>query len=111
MDVNIVPVGKAKELIAKTSQISNAFGSFFVTVPTSVDEYNQITEKIKRFSKELSNSKYTVLCGISQEYGTILSYSQAVLALEWIGENRNEMLEGDSVARREVGARKALATL
>ena len=48
------------------------------------------------------------ICGISEKYEIILSYSKELLALEWIEKNRNEMLDGDSVARREVEARKTL---
>lgn len=110
MDVNIVPADRAKELIGKTGKASSAFGGFFVVVPTNIDEYEQITGEIESLSRELSNSQYAVVCGVSEKYETISSYSRELLALEWIEENRHEMLVGDSVARREVEARKALIT-
>ncbi len=110
MDVNIVPADRAKELISKTGKTSSAFGGFFVVVPTNIDEYEQITADIEGLSRELSNNKYAVVCGVSEKYETISSYSRELLALEWIEENRHEMLVGDSVARREVEARKALIT-
>lgn len=111
MDVSIVPSERAKELIAKTVKDSNAFGGFFIIVPTNIDEYEKSHDEIEQLSKMLSkDKKYAVVCGISNKYETISSYSNELLALEWIEENSHELLTGDSVARREVESRKALVT-
>ncbi len=110
MDVNIVSADKAKELIEKTGKVSNAFGGFFIIVPTNHDEYNQALKGIFDISKDLSYDKYEVICGISEKFEIISSYSRELLALEWIEENRHEMLAGDSVARQEVESRKVLIT-
>ena len=109
MDVNILPVDRIEELSAEIGETSGVFGGFFVVVPTNIDEYEHISKQIKSLSSRLSENKnYVIVCGISEEYETILSYSKELLALEWIEKNRNEMLDGDSVARREVEARKTL---
>lgn len=111
MDVNILPVDRVEVLSAKTRETSGSgvFGGFFIIVPTNIDEYEYISKQIKSLSSCLSENKnYVVVCGISEEYEAILSYSKELLALEWIEKNRNEMLDGDSVARREVEARKTL---
>lgn len=111
MDVNILPVDRVEVLSAKTRETSGSgvFGGFFIIVPTNIDEYEYISKQIRSLSSCLSeNENYVVVCGISEEYEAILSYSKELLALEWIEKNRNEMLDGDSVARREVEARKTL---
>ncbi len=109
MNVNILPVDEVEDLPAKTREVSGVFGGFFIIVPTNIDEYEHISKQIKSLSSHLSKNKnYVVVCGISKEYETILSYSKELLALEWIEKNRNEMLDGDSVARREVESRKTL---
>ncbi|MDE0292474.1 MAG: ATP-binding protein [Candidatus Dadabacteria bacterium] len=109
MDVNILPVDRVEDLSTKTREPSGVFGGFFIIVPTNIDEYEHISKQIKNLSGGLSENKnYVVVCGISEEYETILSYSKELLALEWIEKNRNEMLDGDSVARREVETRKTL---
>ena len=109
MEVNILPVDRVEDLSAKTREPFGVLGGFFIVVPTNVDEYEYISKQIKSLSSRLSENKnYVVVCGISEEYETILSYSKELLALEWVEKNRNEMLDGDSVARREVETRKTL---
>ena len=109
MDVNILPVDRIESLSAEKGETSGVFGEFLIIVPTNIDEYEHISKQIKNLSSRLSENKnYVVVCGISEEYETILSYSKELLALEWIEKNHNEMLDGDSVARREVETRKTL---
>ncbi len=111
MDVSIVPSERAKDLISKTVKDSSAFGGFFIIVPTNIDEYKKSHDEIEHLSGTLAkDKKYAVVCGISDRYETISSYSKELLALEWIEENSHELLAGDSVARREVESRKALVT-
>ncbi len=109
MDVNIVPAEHVEEIITKTSKASNAFGGFFIIVPSDIDEYENTSRKLTNLYKKLPNcNDYSVVYGISEKYEVISSYSKELLALEWIGDNRLEMLNGDSVARREVESRKTL---
>lgn len=110
MDVNIIPADRMDELISKTSKSSNGCGGFFVIVPMNVDEHESTLDRVEATSKKTSSNQYSVICGVSEKYETISSYSRELLALEWIEDNRHEMLDGDSVARREVEARKALIT-
>lgn len=107
MDVNVLPVDRVKDLSTKTRGTLGVVGGFFIIVPTNIDEHAHISKRIKSLSRHLSENKnYVTVCGISEKYETILSYSKELLALEWIEKNRNEMLDGDSVARREVEARR-----
>jgi len=110
MDVNIIPADRIEELVSKTIKSSNAFGGFFIIVPSDIDEYESAQKELKFLSKKTSDYEYAVVYGISDKYEAISSYSKELLALEWIEDNRHEMLDGDSVARREVEARKALIT-
>ena len=111
VDINIVPSEKAEELIVKSCRASNAFGSFFVILPSSREEYNSSKKSLSNLSKAVSKElQHSVACGVSEKYENIVSYCKELLALEWIEQNRNEMLDGDSVARREVEARKSLIT-
>lgn len=109
MDINIVPAEQVEEIIAKTSKASNAFGGFFIIVPSGVDEYEALSGKLSTFHKQLqNNNNYSVVYGVSEKYEAISSFSKELLSLEWIEDNRLEMLNGDSVARREVESRKTL---
>lgn len=111
MDVSIIQSEQASEAIKKTIKVSNAFGGFFIIVPTNIDEYEKIQHEIANLTIDLSDTQhYATVCGITSKYETITSYSNELLALEWIEENSHEILAGDSVARREVEGRKALVT-
>lgn len=110
MNIEIVPFVKAKNHNIKIDE-DGAFGSFIIIIPENEDDYEDSLTSIKKISKSLNKSKaHSVICGVIKNYKSILSYGKELLALEWIEKNSNEMLDGDSVARREVETRKALIT-
>lgn len=111
MDVGVIPANKASEHIRKTASSSRAIGGFFILIPDNKDEYRNALKTISQRQNVSFTKPYAAICGIASNHGGITSFSQELLALEWIENNRTEMLEGDTIARREVETRKAQITL
>ena len=103
-DVDIAPVCRALDDVAKHESKNGAVGRFLLTIPTEGED-EDTAEKICREVARLGDTDHgDIVVGVSRRSWSVMPMARELLALERVSNNHPE-LAGDAVARREVVAR------
>lgn len=102
MDVVISSTDDLDKLIISKDVRSGSFGKFILALPNKNDNYLTIKEKLL---EKIESIPEELVIGIPSNFDNIHSLGEELLALEYVKSTANGILEGDSVARREVLSR------
>jgi len=103
----IVEMEKLEEV--KTRSFGDADGAVVFLLGTNGTPIDEVLTTVRRFSAELTPPRRdTIFFAIPQDTQGIRTALEETLTWEWVAQNTPE-LEGDSIARRELAARR-LAT-
>ncbi|KYQ99231.1 hypothetical protein AWY96_12265 [Serratia plymuthica] len=102
MDISLQNYSELNKALKKEFLPSGAFGRFILLL----SEENLLTLDKKSMSLLLGERKdFDLVVGVPKNSSIILSLGKELIALNTVKENLGGVLEGDSVARREVDAR------
>ena len=107
-DVNIVPVSKIVGYAEHYKSENGAIGQFLLSIPDageSEEHAHGLCRKAARYS-DTKHNQWDIVVGISQQSWAIIPLARELFALDNVSNSHPE-LAGDSVARREVSARRA----
>lgn len=101
MDIIIVSKAGLENALKNKCDRTDAFGKFILVLPNKYDKYEDV--KIELLSAW--KVPHDVVVGIPNNFLKIHSLGEELLALENVKRTENGILEGDSVARREILSR------
>ena len=104
MDVNLVPLSRLKEHLAKEPASVETIGQFILAIPTQDETVEQTTQVVSQLAKATPEN---IVIGLSDRNWSIIDIAKQLLALEHVLSN-SPKLAGDDVARREVRARLSI---
>ena len=104
-DLSIAPVAQIVEDAAAYAPENGTIGQFVLAIPTEGESEDYVIEACREAARQ--SDEWDVVAGMSKRSWAIVGLARELLALETVRSTRAE-LAGDSVARREVGARLAV---
>lgn len=102
-DVEVAPLNRLIERAAAYAPKSGTIGAFLLALPTD-GESQEVAEKVCREAARESQD-WDVVAGLSQRAWVIVDLAKELIALSEVQEEHPD-LAGDTVAQREVQARK-----
>lgn len=104
MNVSLCQMSSLGSQVEGFSHADGSFGKFVLSIPNRDTTVRQLENRCKTASKE--ESIYPIVFGAPQNGEIIKELGRELLAIEFVRKQRPE-LEGDSVARREIGGRSS----
>lgn len=103
-ELNLVPLSDVVEHASRYQPQNGAVGQFVLVIPTQNEDKNTANRLCKTAANH--NKTWDIIVGISQHSWSVIALARELIAIENVRNNRPE-LAGDSVARREISARRS----